>query len=102
MCRTAKGDFSSGPTDLICKTDKVKADTVCLYPPLSGTLLSQLKGFAVGALIHRRVALVGSHGDAVERAVILALAVVHALLHGAFDAMVRMTGIHIFRPSVSS
>ena len=40
----------------------------------------------------------GSHGDAVERAVVLALAVVRALLYGAFDAMVGMTGIHTFVP----
>ena len=35
-----------------------------------------------------------THGDAVQGAVILVLAVVGALLHGALDAMIGTTGFH--------
>ena len=36
----------------------------------------------------------GTHGDAIQRAVVLRLAVVGALLHGAFDAVVRLAFVH--------
>ena len=39
--------------------------------------------------------LVGTHGDAVQGAVILIRAVVGALLYGTLDAMVGTTGFHI-------
>ena len=51
-------------------------------------LFSQFKRFAVGALVHGGMHLVGTHGDAVQGAVILIRAVVGALLVGT-------TGFHI-------
>ena len=36
----------------------------------------------------------GTHGDAIQRAVVLRLAVVGALLHGAVDAVVRLAFVH--------
>ena len=46
------------------------------------------EGLAVGALIHGRIALVGAHQNPVQRTVVLVLAVVCALMDGAFDALV--------------
>ena len=67
-------------------------------PPLpegaNGSLLAE--GFAVGALVHGGIGLVGAHQDAVQRAVVLVLAVVCTLLDGAFDALVGMTVLHGF------
>lgn len=47
-----------------------------------------VEGFAVGALIHSGVQLVGAHQNAVQRAVVLALAVMCALLNGTLDALI--------------
>ena len=60
----------------------------------SGSLLLA-EGLAVGALVHGGVRLMGTHQDPVQRAVVLILAVVSALLDGAFDALVCMT-VHGF------
>ena len=57
--------------------------------------LLSAEGFAVGALIHGGIGLVGAHQNPVQRAVILLFAVMGALVHGAFDALVGMT-IHCF------
>ena len=46
------------------------------------------EGFAVGALIHRRILLMSADKDAVKRAVVFAVAVISTLLNGAFDALV--------------
>ena len=46
------------------------------------------EGLAVGALIHGGVHLMGAHQNAIQGAIVLAVAVVCALLHGAFDALV--------------
>ena len=59
-------------------------------PPLPIFLLSA-EGSAVGALVDSRVSLVGTNQDAVQGAVVLVLAVVCALLDGAFDTLVGMT-----------
>ena len=50
--------------------------------------LSLAEGLAVGALLHGGVHLMGTHHDLVQRAVVLGVAVVSALLDGAFDALV--------------
>ena len=50
--------------------------------------LSLAEGLAVGALVLSGICLMGSHQDAVQRAVVLAVAVVCTLLNGAFDALV--------------
>ena len=63
-------------------------------PSLEGAFAFRLllaEGLAVGALILGRIDLVGAHQDPVQRAVVLVLAVVCTLLHGAFDALVGMT-----------
>ena len=49
------------------------------------------EGFAVGALVHSGVHLMGTHQDAVQGAVVLILAMMGALLDGAFDTFVGMT-----------
>ena len=46
------------------------------------------EGLAVGALIHSRILLVGTHQNAVQRAVVCGVAMVCAGLDGAFDALV--------------
>ena len=56
------------------------------------------EGLAVGALVHGGVGLMGAHQDAVQRAVVLVLAVISALLDGAFDTLVGMT-VHGFLSS---
>ena len=53
------------------------------------------EGLAVGALIHGGVYFVGAHQNAVQRAVVLVFAVMGALVHGAFNALIGMT-IHCF------
>ena len=52
---------------------------------------SLAEGLAVGALIHSGVRLVGTHQDAVQRAVVGLVAVVSAGLDSALDALVGMT-----------
>ena len=49
------------------------------------------EGLAVGALIHGGICLVGAHQNAVQGAVILSTAVMHALVNCAFDALIGMT-----------
>ena len=51
-------------------------------------LLSLAEGLAVSALILSRICLVGTHQNAVQRAVVLAVAVICAGLYGAFDTLV--------------
>lgn len=46
------------------------------------------EGQAVGALVLGGVALMGAHHDAVQRTVVFRIAVVSALLNGAFDTLV--------------
>ena len=60
-----------------------------LLPPLQGSLFPE--GLTVGTLIHGGVLLVGAHQNAIQRAVVLGVAVVSALLYGAFNALVGMT-----------
>ena len=62
--------------------------------PFLRRLLFRLERLAVGAPVHGRVHLVGPHRDAVQRAILLARAVVGALFHRAFDAAVRTTFVH--------
>ena len=54
----------------------------------SGSLLAE--GLAVRALVHGGIHLVSADQDPVQRAVILAVAVISALLNGAFNALVGM------------
>jgi uncharacterized MAPEG superfamily protein len=49
------------------------------------------EGHAVGALIHGRICLMGADQNSVEGAVVFAVAVVCALLDGAFNGLVCMT-----------
>ena len=56
-------------------------------PPLGGRLLLA-EGLAVSALIHGGVLLVSTYQDAIQGAVVFGIAVVSALLHGAFDGLV--------------
>ena len=57
-------------------------------------MLLLAEGFAVGALIHGRILLVGAHQDAVQGAVVFGIAVVSALLNGALDALVCLI-VHV-------
>ena len=63
-------------------------------PPLWGLLLAE--GLAVGALIHGGVLLVSTHQDAVQRAVVLAVAMVSALLHSTLNTLIGMAIHRIF------
>ena len=54
------------------------------------------EGFAVGALIHGRILLMGAHQDSIQGAVVFGIAVVSALLNGAFDALVCLVVHTIF------
>ena len=56
--------------------------------------LLSAEGLAVGAGIRGGVNLVGTHQNPVQRAVILTVAVVGALLNGTFDTLVCMA-VHI-------
>ena len=58
-------------------------------------LLSLAEGLAVSALILSRICLVGTHQNAVQRAVVLAVAVICAGLYGAFDTLVCIV-VHNF------
>ena len=49
------------------------------------------EGLAVGALVHGRVGFMGAYQNPVQRAVVLVLAMMGALLDGAFDTFVGMT-----------
>ena len=51
-------------------------------------VLLSFKGLAVGALVERRVCFVGADLDLIQCAVVIAAAMVLALEHGAFDALV--------------
>ena len=53
------------------------------------------EGKAVGALVDLRVALVRTDADTVERAIVLAGAVVAAGSNAAFDALVRLAMIKV-------
>ena len=59
-----------------------------------GMLLLLAEGHTVGALIHRGAGLVGAHQNLVQRAVVLVLAVVCAVLNGTFDALVGVV-VHL-------
>jgi len=50
---------------------------------------------AVGALVHGRILLMGAHQNLVQRAVVLALAMMGALLDSTFDALVCII-VHVF------
>ena len=58
-----------------------------LPPPV---YLSLAEGLAVGALVHGRIGLVGTHQDLIQRAVVLILAMICAGLDGAFNTLVCM------------
>ena len=68
------------------RQEKTAAD---IRPPRQSLLLSE--GHAVGALLSGRVAFMGTHHDLVQGAVVLAVAVIGALLNGAFDGLIGMT-----------
>ena len=61
------------------------------------TLLLLSEGHTVGALIHRGAGLVGAHQNLVQRAVVLVLAVVCAVLNGTFDTLVGVA-VHLKKP----
>ena len=58
------------------------------------TLLLLSEGHTVGALIHCGAGLVGAHQNLVQRAVVLVLAVVCAVLNGTFDTLVSVV-VHL-------
>ena len=74
----------------------VKAKKNCggKIPPHEALLLFLPEGLAVGALIHGRICLVGTHQDLVQGAIVLVVAVVGTGLDGAFDALVCIA-VHV-------
>ena len=75
--------FSIVPSTEIIAAAKAAAITLLLA-----------EGLAVGALIHGGICLMGTNHNAVQRAVVLSIAVVCAGLDGTFDALVCMA-VHI-------
>ena len=63
-------------------------------PPFRCLRLLAQEALAVSALIDRRIGFVGADGDAVQRTVGCAVAVVGALLDGAVDGLVAVRMIH--------
>ena len=59
--------------------------------------LFQRKGLAIGALFFGWVGFVSAYLNFTQRAVVLVLCVVSALLYGTFDTLVYIT-CHGFRP----
>ena len=59
-----------------------------MLSPKSRLLLAE--GHAVSTLIHSRVTLVGANQDLIQGAIVLAVAMVCAVLDGAFNALVCM------------
>lgn len=59
--------------------------------------LFQYEGLAVGALFFGWICFVGAYLNFTQGAVVLALCVVSALLHGTFDTLVNLT-CHGFLP----
>ena len=55
-------------------------------PPFFRSSLAE--GFAVGTLIHGRIAFVGTHLNVIQRAVVLGIAVVRAGLDGTLNALI--------------
>ena len=70
----------------------------CLSHALKSLLLAE--GHAVGALIHAGVGFVSTHKDPIQRAEVLSIAMMGALLDGAFNALVGVA-IHRFVPPFS-
>ena len=66
-----------------------------LLPPHFCVLLLTER-LTVGALILSGICLMGTNQDAIQRAVVLVVAVVCTLLDGAFDALICMTVHFIF------
>jgi hypothetical protein len=65
------------------------------------TVLLLAERHAVGTLLRGGIALMGTHQDPLQGAVVLAVAVVSAGLHGAFNALVGMAvHMHFLLPSV--
>ena len=82
-CQETLYKFQLNSTLTPKKAQKQKA---AAFAAANGLLLAE--GLAVGALIDSGVTFVGAHQDAVQGAVILGVAVVSALLDGAFDTLV--------------
>ena len=78
-----------------CHTVKRRKSATAVAAALYCLLLTER--LAVRALVHGGVCFVSAHHDAVQRAVVLGIAMVSALLNGAFDALVCVT-IHDFQP----
>ena len=72
---------------LVFRTSSRKKARQLSLPPI---FLLLTEGLAVGALVHGRIGFVSAHQNAVQRAEVLVLAVVCALLDGALDALVGM------------
>ena len=63
-----------------------KENAAAIAAALESLLLAE--GLAVGTLILSGVGFMGAHQNAIQRAVVLAVAVVCARLNGAFDALI--------------
>jgi len=66
----------------------VKKKTAAADAAAQTLLLTE--GHTVGALVYRGIGLVGTHKDPIQRAVVLAFAVVGALMDSTLDALVGM------------
>jgi hypothetical protein len=84
------------PTIILVFPPSVKKKCGSFPLPHFGLLLAER--LAVGTLIHSGIGLMGTHQNPIQGAVVLAVAVVSALLNGAFDALVCMAIHSCFPP----
>ena len=76
----------------------VKTKTAAEYSAAAkGLCLLLTEGLAVGALVHSGVGLMGTHHNAVQRAVICIVAMVGTLGDGTFDTLIGIA-VHIGSP----
>ena len=87
-----KGRYSISTVIIPGFSGTVKENCGSTGLPQEKLCLLKTEGFAVGALIHGGVFLMGTYADLLQGAVVFAGAVVGTLLHGALDTVVSMTG----------
>jgi len=93
LCIIKKRSINSGRYDNIIAAEnrfvKENCGSDCCRNNRSFLLLTE--GHAVGALVYGGVHFMGTHHDLIQRAVVLVLTMVGALLDGTFDALVCVT-----------
>ena len=98
LCINGKRNINIGICDIIIPVCFRFVKKKTLPPCWEGVAKSLLaEGLAVGALVLSGVHLVGTHQNPVQRAVVLILAMVCALLNSTLDTLIGMT-VHKRKP----